>query len=219
MFRVINSDTLNLERERRESTRRGRCREHRCGYRVPPTADMQGEGAVASTAAVSLIWKALIVSPSSCHRQSVCLGWYWQIAVCSLLILQYFIWIAAAAEACFFFLSFFSNALLLFYYQHKYLITSESEKSVALFCCGHVTSSVFTVTGRLRYAEADSSGDKVRTSQWWLSQPSISFFSPLDHSNDGASSRFPTTVSNRNGHVHRMGIVYLQLDARKPKKN
>jgi hypothetical protein len=44
MFRVMNSDTLNLEGERRGPTRRGRCRGHRCGHRVPPTRRMQGEG-------------------------------------------------------------------------------------------------------------------------------------------------------------------------------
>jgi hypothetical protein len=37
VFRVMNSDTLNLGGERRGPTRRGRCRGHRCGYRVPPT--------------------------------------------------------------------------------------------------------------------------------------------------------------------------------------
>jgi hypothetical protein len=44
VFRVINSDTLDLEGERRGPTRRGRCRGHRCGHRVPPTRRMQGEG-------------------------------------------------------------------------------------------------------------------------------------------------------------------------------
>jgi hypothetical protein len=44
VFRVMNSDTLDLGGERRGLTRRGRCRGHRCGHRVPPTADMQGEG-------------------------------------------------------------------------------------------------------------------------------------------------------------------------------
>jgi hypothetical protein len=53
MFRVMNSDTLDLGGERRP-TRRGRCRGHRCSHRVPPTADMKGRGAIASTAAVSL---------------------------------------------------------------------------------------------------------------------------------------------------------------------
>jgi hypothetical protein len=45
VFRVMNSDTLNLGGERRGPTRRVRCRGHRCGYRVPPTRRMQGEGA------------------------------------------------------------------------------------------------------------------------------------------------------------------------------
>jgi hypothetical protein len=45
VFRVVNSDTLNLGGERRGPTRRGRCRGHRCGYSVPPTRRMQGEGA------------------------------------------------------------------------------------------------------------------------------------------------------------------------------
>jgi hypothetical protein len=45
VFRVMNSDTLNLGGERRGPTRRGRCRGHRCGYRAPPTRRMQGEGA------------------------------------------------------------------------------------------------------------------------------------------------------------------------------
>jgi hypothetical protein len=40
VFRVMNSDTLDLGGERRVPTRRGR----RCGRRVPPTAGMQGEG-------------------------------------------------------------------------------------------------------------------------------------------------------------------------------
>jgi hypothetical protein len=40
----MNSDTLDLGGERRVPTRRGRCRGHRCGRRVPPTAGMQGEG-------------------------------------------------------------------------------------------------------------------------------------------------------------------------------
>jgi hypothetical protein len=40
----MNSDTLDLEGERRVPTRRGCCRGHRCGRRVPPTAGMQGEG-------------------------------------------------------------------------------------------------------------------------------------------------------------------------------
>jgi hypothetical protein len=44
VFRVMNSDTLDLGGERRVPTRRGRCRGHRCGRRVPPTAGMQGEG-------------------------------------------------------------------------------------------------------------------------------------------------------------------------------
>jgi hypothetical protein len=44
MFRVMNSDTLDLGGERRGPTRRGRCRGHRCGHRVPPTRRMQGEG-------------------------------------------------------------------------------------------------------------------------------------------------------------------------------
>jgi hypothetical protein len=43
VFRVMNSDTLDLGGERRGPTRRVRCRGHRCGHRVPPTADMQGE--------------------------------------------------------------------------------------------------------------------------------------------------------------------------------
>jgi hypothetical protein len=38
VFRVINSDTLDLGGKRRGPTRRGRCRGHRCGHRVPPTA-------------------------------------------------------------------------------------------------------------------------------------------------------------------------------------
>jgi hypothetical protein len=33
MFRVMNSDTLDLGGERRGPTRRGRCRGHRCGHR------------------------------------------------------------------------------------------------------------------------------------------------------------------------------------------
>ena len=44
VFRVMNSDTLDLGGERRGPTRRGRCRGHRCGRRVPPTDGMQGEG-------------------------------------------------------------------------------------------------------------------------------------------------------------------------------
>jgi hypothetical protein len=44
MFRVMNSDTLDLRGERKGSARRGRCRGHRCGCGVPPTAPMQGEG-------------------------------------------------------------------------------------------------------------------------------------------------------------------------------
>jgi hypothetical protein len=44
VFRVMNSDTLNLGGERRGPTRRGRCRGHRCGYRVPPTRRMKGRG-------------------------------------------------------------------------------------------------------------------------------------------------------------------------------
>ena len=44
VFRVMNSDTLDLGGERRGPTRRGRCRGHRCGHRVPPTRHMQGEG-------------------------------------------------------------------------------------------------------------------------------------------------------------------------------
>jgi hypothetical protein len=40
----MNSDTLYLGRERRRPAHRGRCRGHRCGRRVPPTAAMQGEG-------------------------------------------------------------------------------------------------------------------------------------------------------------------------------
>jgi hypothetical protein len=44
VFRVMNSDTLDLGGERRGPTRRGRCRGHRCGHRVPPTRRMQGEG-------------------------------------------------------------------------------------------------------------------------------------------------------------------------------
>jgi hypothetical protein len=43
VFRAMNSYTLDL-RERRGPTRRGRCRGHRCGRGVPPTAGMQGEG-------------------------------------------------------------------------------------------------------------------------------------------------------------------------------
>jgi hypothetical protein len=54
MFRMMNSDTLDLGGKRRGPTHMERCRGYRCGHRVPPTADMQGEGAVASTAAVSL---------------------------------------------------------------------------------------------------------------------------------------------------------------------
>jgi hypothetical protein len=57
----MNSDTLDLEGERRGPTRRGRGRGHRCGRRVPPTAGMQGEGdgqgqalRTASTAAAAL---------------------------------------------------------------------------------------------------------------------------------------------------------------------
>jgi hypothetical protein len=42
VFRVMNSDTLDLGREK-EPTRRGRCREHRCSRRVTPTDGMQGE--------------------------------------------------------------------------------------------------------------------------------------------------------------------------------
>jgi hypothetical protein len=48
VFRVMNSDTLDLGGERRGPTRRGRCRGHRCGHRVPPTRRMQGEGEVES---------------------------------------------------------------------------------------------------------------------------------------------------------------------------
>jgi hypothetical protein len=44
VFRVMNSDTLDLGGERRGPARRGRCRGHRCGCRVPPTRRMQGEG-------------------------------------------------------------------------------------------------------------------------------------------------------------------------------
>jgi hypothetical protein len=44
VFRVMNSDTLDLGGERRRPTRRVRCRGHRCGGRVTPTAGMQGEG-------------------------------------------------------------------------------------------------------------------------------------------------------------------------------
>jgi hypothetical protein len=44
MFRVMNSDTLDLGGERRGPARRGRCRGHRCGRGVLPTAPMQGEG-------------------------------------------------------------------------------------------------------------------------------------------------------------------------------
>jgi hypothetical protein len=44
VFRVMNSDTLDLGGERRGPTRRGRCRGHRCGRKVSPTATMQGEG-------------------------------------------------------------------------------------------------------------------------------------------------------------------------------
>jgi hypothetical protein len=44
VFRVMNSDTLDLGGERRGPTRRGRCRGHRCGRGVPPTAGMQVEG-------------------------------------------------------------------------------------------------------------------------------------------------------------------------------
>jgi hypothetical protein len=44
VFRVMNSDTLDLGGERRGPTRRGRGRGHRCGRRVPPTRRMQGEG-------------------------------------------------------------------------------------------------------------------------------------------------------------------------------
>jgi hypothetical protein len=46
VFRVMNSDTLDLGGERRGPTCRGRCRGHRCGHRVPPTRRMQGEGEV-----------------------------------------------------------------------------------------------------------------------------------------------------------------------------
>jgi hypothetical protein len=48
VFRVMNSATLDLGGERRGPTRRGRCRGHRCGHRVPPTRRMQGEGEVES---------------------------------------------------------------------------------------------------------------------------------------------------------------------------
>jgi hypothetical protein len=44
VFRVMNSDTLDLRGERRRPTHRGRYRGHRCGRRVPPTDRMQGEG-------------------------------------------------------------------------------------------------------------------------------------------------------------------------------
>jgi hypothetical protein len=44
VFRVMNSDTLDLGGERRGPARRGRCRGHRCGGRVPPTRRMQGKG-------------------------------------------------------------------------------------------------------------------------------------------------------------------------------
>jgi hypothetical protein len=44
VFRVMNSDTLDLGGERRGPACRGRCRWHRCGRGVPPTAPMQGEG-------------------------------------------------------------------------------------------------------------------------------------------------------------------------------
>jgi hypothetical protein len=50
----MNSDTLDLGGERREPTRRERCRGHRCGRRVPLTDGMQGEGDCAATAAHSL---------------------------------------------------------------------------------------------------------------------------------------------------------------------
>jgi hypothetical protein len=45
MFREMNSDTLDLEGERREPARRGRGRGHRCDRRVLPIGRMQGEGA------------------------------------------------------------------------------------------------------------------------------------------------------------------------------
>jgi hypothetical protein len=44
VFRVINSDTLDLEEERRRPTRRGRCRGAPLRPWVTPTAGMQGEG-------------------------------------------------------------------------------------------------------------------------------------------------------------------------------
>jgi hypothetical protein len=44
VFRVMNSDTLDLEGERRGPARRGRCRRHRCGRGVPPTAPCKGRG-------------------------------------------------------------------------------------------------------------------------------------------------------------------------------
>jgi hypothetical protein len=50
MFRVMNSDTLDLGGERRGPTRRGRYRGHHCGRGVPPRASMQGEGDALRTA-------------------------------------------------------------------------------------------------------------------------------------------------------------------------
>jgi hypothetical protein len=48
VFRVMNSDTLDLGGERRGPTHRGRCRGHRCGHRVPlqPTCKGRGSGRV-----------------------------------------------------------------------------------------------------------------------------------------------------------------------------
>jgi hypothetical protein len=67
VFRVMNSDTLDLGGERRGPTRRGRYRGHRCGHRVPPySRHARGGGAVASTAAVSLTRRlALLALPLS----------------------------------------------------------------------------------------------------------------------------------------------------------
>jgi hypothetical protein len=44
VFRMMNSDTLDLGGERRGPTRRGRCRGHRCGYRVPLQPTCKGRG-------------------------------------------------------------------------------------------------------------------------------------------------------------------------------
>jgi hypothetical protein len=54
VFRVMNSDTLNLGGERRRSTHRGRCRRHRCDP-IPYAPHARGGGGAASTAAASLI--------------------------------------------------------------------------------------------------------------------------------------------------------------------